>query len=580
MKNKIKYIAFLAILITIASSCQEDLLDKKPLDKISSADVWGSKGLIEGYMAEVYAQVIPLYTFNSNSDDDWSDDIHSDFNRSVTQEVIDDSYNAGWNQYGKIRICNQAITEIGNNEVLDEQEKKEFIAEARMLRAMTYYWMVRRFGGVMKVDRVLQPEDDMQLPRASESEMIDFMVEDLNYAKDNLPETTPVGKLNRAAAHAFLIRVLLHGLRYNEVINEANDFINVKNNYGYAIDPDFSGIHNNFGGVGSSDNIFVRYGDTDGFNMEMTPMQYRLPLANGENDKPETINDYEPSYYGWAMYYPTQDLADAFLMVDDDGMAKKWWETNIWEQHKDDGEMATAWMYKNRDKRFYSTLIYDGAIYSGDTINIRPPYWAHRSQMTRNLHRAMTGYLIRKGMYDDLPNFGWPPAPQDYHWPLIRVSEVYLNYAEAVIREGREGDALPYINATRTIHGELPEITSTENILEVYKNERRCELAFELHRYWDLIRWAKAENLNTVPELNVDPTYIEISGDGSTYAILTVNGAFVSGDQDFYNTIENKVYNNGSTFAPRVFTQKRFYFPVPRSEMQENPNLAPQNPGW
>jgi starch-binding outer membrane protein, SusD/RagB family len=577
----IKYLTIIIVIIYSAIGCSDDLLDKKPLDKVSSADVWESRGLIEAYLADVYAQIVPLYSWVSNTEDDWTDDLHTDFNRAVTQETFDKFYDAGWNQYGKIRLCNQAIEGMIETEALDEQEKTELIAEAKMLRGMVYFWLARRFGGVMKIEKVLTPSDSLKLPRASESEIYDFIVEDLTFAKNNMSDTKEKGRLNKAAAHAFLIRALLQAKRYDQVVAEGREFIETKGNYGYAIDPDFAGIFNDYNkGTNSPEVIFMRYGTKTGFSTMMdSPMQWRLPLSTGEGDIQGTINDYIPNLYGWAMYYPTQDIADAFLMIDEDGTAKNWWETTYWQNHKDDGELAVQNMYKNRDKRFYSSIIYDGSIYLGDTINIRPPYWAYRKQMDRKLHRAMTGYNIRKGMYNNVENWSWPPPAVDYHWPLIRLSEVYLNYAEGLIRTNKAADALPYINATRTVHGELPALTSTNNILEDYKRERRCELAFEMLRYWDLIRWAETESLNTVPELTGDPTYIDISGDGSTYCIMTVNGEYVSGDINHYNSLESKVYNFGANFPERVFTQKRFRFPVPHSEILENPNLT-QNPGW
>ncbi|MCG8322060.1 MAG: RagB/SusD family nutrient uptake outer membrane protein, partial [Cytophagales bacterium] len=327
MKRIMKPLIAIVVFITISYGCQEDLLDKQPLDKISSADVWGSKSLIDGYMAYTYSRILPMYTFTDYSVDDWSDDLQSGFHLWPTQEAFDDSRDFGWNQYWRIRLCNTAIEELNVTTVLDESDKNEALGEARMLRSMVYFWMVRYFGGVMKVDRVLDPTEDMKLARATEAEMIDFMAEDLRFAKDNLPTSSDIGRLNKAAAHAFLIRVLLHGGRYDDVIAEAKDFIDVKGNYGYSIDPDFNGIHNNFQGIHSSENILVRHGDENGLKMTDTPMQYRLPLANGEDDKVGTINDYTPSFYGWSDTYPTQDLVDAFLMVDDDGVAKKWNET-------------------------------------------------------------------------------------------------------------------------------------------------------------------------------------------------------------------------------------------------------------
>lgn len=562
------------------SSC-EDLLDKKPLDKISSADLWNSEGLIDGYMVDLYARVTPMYSWVQFTEDDWSDDIHSDNNNAVAQEAITNSYDAGWNKYDIIRLCNQAIEQVAVSEVLSDDMIVQYTAEARTLRAMVYFWMVRYFGGVMLVDKVLDPTSDMKLPRASESDMYDFIVEDLKYGRDNLPETTYLGRLNRASAHAFLIRVLLQAHRYEDAVTEGKSFIVVHANYGYSIDTNFHGIFNDFEtGKESTETIFLRYGTSDGMNMQWTPMQFRLPLSTGEGDKLGVINDYDRNLYGWAMCYPTQELVDDFLMIDEDGVAKKWSDTKIWKDSYASGEkLSTQAMYKNRDKRFYSSIIYDGCIYLNDTINIRPPYWNHRTSMDRNLHRGMTGYNIRKGMYDDVCDWAWPPPEQDYHWPLLRLSEVYLNYAEALIRTNKADLALPYINETRTIHGGLPKITSTDNIWEDYKRERRCELAFENLRYWDLIRWAEYDKKETVDELNRDPSYIDFNSEGTKYVIMTVNGKYVSGDKAMYDALPNKVYNNGNTFPERIFTKKRFRFPVPKSEILENENLK-QNPGW
>lgn len=153
---------FLGLSLTF-SGC-EDLLDKKPLDKISSADLWNSEGLIDGYMVDLYARVTPMYSWVQFTEDDWSDDIHSDNNNAVPRETITNSHDAGWNQYGIIRLCNQAIEQVAKSEVLSQDMITQYTAEARTLRAMVYFRMVRNFGGVMLVDKVLDPNSDMKLP--------------------------------------------------------------------------------------------------------------------------------------------------------------------------------------------------------------------------------------------------------------------------------------------------------------------------------------------------------------------------------------------------------------------------------
>lgn len=347
---------FLGLSLTF-SGC-EDLLDKKPLDKISSADLWNSEGLIDGYMVDLYARVTPMYSWVQFTEDDWSDDIHSDNNNAVPRETITNSHDAGWNQYGIIRLCNQAIEQVAKSEVLSQDMITQYTAEARTLRAMVYFRMVRNFGGVMLVDKVLDPNSDMKLPRTSEDKVYDFIIDDLRFAKDNLPVSTYLGRLNRASAHALLIRVLLQAHRYDDVVTEGKSFIETNGNYGYTIDPNFHGIFNDFEtGQESTETIFLRYGTSDGMMMDWTPMQFRLPLSTGEGDKLGVINDYDRNLYGWAMCYPTQDLVDDYLVVDEDGVAKKWSDTKIWKDSYASGKkLATQAMYKNRDKRFYSSI--------------------------------------------------------------------------------------------------------------------------------------------------------------------------------------------------------------------------------
>ena len=133
-----------------------------------------------------------------------------------------------------------------------------------------------------------------------------------------------------------------------------------------------------------------------------------------------------------------------------------------------------------------------------------------------------------------------------------------------MLRLGDKNTAIEYINKTRSVHGGLPELpagTSLEDTWKYYKIERRVELVQENDRYWSLLRWGKEEGLDVIPELNSTPTAITISEDGRSFSIGTVQAVEAAN--------------------ARVFTKRRYLLPVPRSERNENPNLAnDQNPGW
>ena len=594
MKRKILSVILLITTIICLSSCS-DLLDKKPLDKISSEDVWNNKGLIDMYMIDLYARIVNSYlTYVDSRDDQMTDNLVSDaYGMNIVYETINNTYNAGFNQYSNIVRINTAIEGIESSTLLHPDVQRELLAEAKMFRAIVYHWMVRRFGGVMKVDKVLDPNDEMKLSRTPEKEMYDFIISDMEYATENMTTQKVVGRLNRAAAHAFLIRVQLDARRYDDVIRESEDFLKTKASYGYSIDDDYQSVFNDFDGVNSDEVIFVRYANNSGMNIISSPMQWTLPLSNKERADPSCDwSNIKVSMYGWAQFFPSQQLVDDYEVIDDDGQAKNWWETNLWK-NKTAGANATDIMWKNRDKRFYASILYDGCTFLGDKYIMRYPYFPYRGCMATSQHYAMTGYLIRKGCPENMTSFSSSNFPIDYHWVIFRLGEVYLNYAEALIRKGRGADAIPYLNELRAKHGGLPPITGTTDLLNKYKRERRVEMFHEQDRYWALLRWGKEEGGAVIPELNENPRYIDISPDGSTYYIATVNGVLPEGfTNDYYGNsdyLENpgnygnpagaKVYNRGSIIPDRRFTTKRYFFPIPKSQIDANPNLT-QNEGW
>ena len=595
MKRKIFFVCVsIFTTVFILQSCQEDLLDKKPLDKISSEDVWTDRGLINAYMVDLYARIAPYISWNlswnSNIDYNWSDNIALMLSNNVKEEALSSSNDMGFNQYANIRRVNIAIDELtGNSGSLDETFVTQTLAEAKTFRAMIYFWMVRRFGGVMKVDKVLQVDDEMMLPRSTEKEIYDFIIDDLTYAKNNLPDDKQLGKLNKATAHGFLIRVLTDARRYDDVIVECREFLETESSYGYSIDPDYNGIFNLYStGIASPENIFIRYGDESGLYTGITPLQYLLPLSNKERTKPTCDwSNIKTSMYGWAYIFPSQQIVDAYEVVDDDGVAKNWWETNRWK-NRTSGPNSTEVMWKNRDKRFYASIVYDGCIFQEDLYQIRYPYFPYRRMMATNQHYAMSGYLVRKGTQDDLGSWSSYGTPVNYHWPVLRLSEIYLNYSEALIRKDRKTEALPYINEIRVKHGGLPPITEVNNLLEKYKRERRVEMFAEADRYWSLIRWGKEENLDVIPELNENTRYIDISPDGSEYYIATMQGQFFSdygpdyaGNIGYFESLPSadRLMVPGQLNANNKFSSKRYLFPIPKWHMDRNPNLK-QNPGW
>lgn len=131
-----------------------------------------------------------------------------------------------------------------------------------------------------------------------------------------------------------------------------------------------------------------------------------------------------------------------------------------------------------------------------------------------------------------------------------------------MLRQGNISTAIEYINKTRTVHGGMPELPlnlSADAAWKAYKRERRIDLVHEGDRYWSLLRWGKADGKDKVEELTKVHHSISISEDGKSFEIIPLP----------YQT----------SFNERVFTKKRYLFPVPEGERVNNPSLD-QNEGW
>jgi len=265
--------------------------------------------------------------------------------------------------------------------------------------------------------------------------------------------------------------------------------------------------------------------------------------------------------YGWGAACPTQELVDEYFVIDDDGIARRWEESKTFQENFP--EIGTHAMWLNRDKRFYATVLYDSTYieYPEARQNLIMTVGHPLGYLATGdgQHLSQTGYYCAKFRYmgdqaEKVPNYA--SGPTDVHWILFRYAEVLLNYAEALIYSGRETEALEPLNRIRDRAG-LPPLTSTSNIEQDYKRERRLELAFECHRYWDLVRWARKNN-SGVPELNRPNKRIRIAMNRKSYEIEP------SPQAHYQNNFQ---------------VPKRYWFPIPFDEITKNPQLT-QNPGW
>lgn len=562
----------ISLALFIGSTACSDILDKGPLDKFSEKDVWESVELAQNFLYPSQNYATGLLIWN----DKWTDNdvIQDDGGASnVNKEQIDRYYDAGWNVYGNIRKCNLMLQKMEENTSFLEQDKKYLIAQAKMQRAMIYFSRARLFGKLMIVDRVIDPEENMEFPRTETiKDTYDFILKDLQEAAVDLPvsvTSSEIGSLTQGAAYALMAEVALHGAAYIELGQE--EYYNIAKEASealfalgqYELDADYEKMFNEFDyALGSKEIILAQFRHENNTNFASTWMQTLVPNVN--NDKLKEFAKNPPlndSFEGWIGMFPSVDLVSDYEVKDIDGTAKDWDQSSFYKNYLQNGGYVSKAIYQNRDNRFYATIVQDSSKFFNSLVTMRDKGNLHwNSKAGGDWGMALTGYVWRKGVYTARPLLNSDPT--FYHYVILRLGRSYLNYAEVMLHLGNISTAIEYINKTRTVHGGMPELPTTlssDEAWKAYKRERRIDLVHEGDRYWSLLRWGKAEGKDTVEELTKTHQSISISEDGKSFEIIALP----------YQT----------AFNERIFTKKRYLFPVPEGERINNPSLD-QNEGW
>lgn len=581
MKTAKIYILIWAILLPLAS-CNNDL-DNYPLDKYSEDKVWNTASSAQLFVNETLNVKNLLLSPSNNWSDDWSDDmvINSQMSaaqRTVREILTSDNNDYEWNKFGDIRRCNLIIEKVTESTVMNDGEKAYLIAQAKMLRGIIHFVQARKFGRLIIIDKVLTPEDNLMLPRTKTiKETYDFIIKDLKEAAPGLPLNTESGKLSRGAAYALLAEVALHGAAYLDDSSQKTEYYTISRQASedllqlgeYELEEDYDKLFNDLStGLNSSEIILGSYWLSDNMTTSGTWKMKFAPNQGASNKLPAEIAAVWPlkeSFEGWFEKSPSQEIVDAYQVVDEDGVARKWDETSYYRHFTPNVDYVSGAIYKNRDARFYSTIAYDSTQYMSSIITTRlGGNMYYRNNLEKDQHMTKSGYLYKKGSYLDKTKFIFYNVKMDFHLTPLRLGRSYLNYAEALLRLGETAKAIEYINKTRVGHGQLPPLATglgNDEAWKAYKNERRVELVLENDRYWSLLRWGKEEGLSVIPELNTPPTAIEISADGKSFRFMEV--PVVAGA------------NN------RSFTERRYFLPIPKTEVISNEGLAgDQNKGW
>lgn len=409
-------------------------------------------------------------------------------------------------------------------------------AEAHVIKAYYYFELIKRYGGVPLYKEV--PVDNTFLPRASYDDVVEYIVDEIDYSLDSLApdwikNSSYDGRFNLGSALALKSRVLLYAASPLNTENLTQEEISER--WARAAQAAYSVIDlNKFSLSPSYGSLFV--GNTSA-NPEIILSRRASP-----SNALERANYPIATAGGNSGLTPSQNLVDAYEYT---------------------GPADPADPYANRDPRLHQTIVTNNSAWNGRTINIAEG--GSDSYLTVNSSR--TGYYLKKYLTDELVLSQEQTAM--HQWIYFRYAEILLNYAEAAneawgpddgshvatgltarqalnLVRGRADVNLPPVDLTK-YEGETDQIRMRAAI----KAERRVELAFEDHRYWDLLRWNDGEILGQPIE--------------GTKAISNGDGTFR------YETFK---------VEDRVFSTKMYRYPIPYQEISKSGGIVTQNIGW
>jgi hypothetical protein len=593
----IKSTIFFSVLLLIFS-CQ-DPLNVSPLNIIGSDVVWIDKSLVDAYIADLYDRS-ELIESNDNSNDPYTQRFGAQtlggeshgrpydgaykYTFGDLSEIKSDVALPYFNStsWRFIRAVNEAIGQLSKEDSkLDVKFREQRLGEVYFLRAHAYFRKVIRYGGVPIIDKVqltTLPVEVLRVARSTEMETYDFIAKDLDKAISLLAgKSKTISRISEAAAWALKSRAML----YAGSIAKNNDLLPFKDTNGLVgIDPsqgnryfqlsleaskkllpapfgtgtyklrpgntvaNYRKIFNNLESTDDTESILtIEFnGETGRFNNEGV---YLLPRA-----MPEHVNwgAWQSVYFETLEWFDYKDGTAGNMLPDGSAtLRSKFIPTNFYNLND---------LFANKDPRFRGSIALPPYTLQGYPVYF---HWGVTSTSFAasagvpnagpNQNKQASGMCVIKTA-DEINS---KPINDKGDSPLVvfRLGEIYLNYAEAAFALN-DDTGLAALNTIRNRVG-MPVRNSLtmENIM----NERKVELAFEGHRFWDLRRWRIA-----VTALSPTQKYKVIrwtwNVEKNTYSATLMD--------------ENKL---------RLFKPEHYYFPIPLDELQNNPVLI-QNPGY
>ncbi|GEP94013.1 RagB/SusD family nutrient uptake outer membrane protein [Chitinophaga cymbidii] len=563
MKN-ISYI--LLIMVCVTAACKKDI-EQEPKELLTEDLIFDpvdrSGTYAEQFLNGIYSSLptgfnrvggnfLDASTDDAISSQDGTSIENLSKGRVSASSHPDDAWAKNYTGIRKANLFLSKVDRTGNA----AEVRSFWKAEARFLRAMFYFELLKRYGGVPLVgDTVFNYTDDLRYERNTFAECVDYIVQECDAIKDLVrPDplsTNDWGRASKGIVMTLKARVLLYAaspLFNGGVVTtdpqraalqgypsyDANRWDAAAKACKDVIDLNIYGLESNYL------NIFT--------TRRSTAAKPEVILAFLRNSTTDVERNNGPIGFanqanGEGRTSPTQELVDAFPMKDGTPIAEA-------------ADYDPGNPYVNRDPRLGHTVLYNGVKWLNRPLET---FDGGLDKPDRNVIQTKTSYYLRKfmGNFTSATQY----ANTSHNFIIFRYADVVLGYAEALNEfAGPSDEVYQQLKDIRKRGGitagadnmyGLEENMSKEDMREAVRGERRRELAFEEHRYWDLRRWKTAEQ-----ELNKDLTGMKITAlDGGGFSYERVTAGKVM-------------------FAPHMYL-----YPIPFSEISKNANLL-QNSGW
>lgn len=584
MRNYKKYtVIFLLTLCFI--SCKKDFLERTPGVALTEDEIFADPAQAAKFADNAYNYLITKYVrlndhrgaVSQASDEAVSgnsEGLITSLNRGLyhehsTQASLNDIGDVWRLMYKGIAIHVKMLDRIASvpqspNATVPIFDHKRVEGEMRFLRALSYFELTKRFGGVPIIDKVYGPLDELNLPRSTYAQVTKYILDDLDIAITKLGTDTEYGASNYGrptigAALALKARVLLYAA--SPLNNPTND----KAKWKAAADAAAEVMLGAAGLARQTYALQATYGDIlnvpNSSEYIMIRIKGNTPLAG------EMMQDFSmsPGSGGaQGQMNPTQNHVDMYEMANGKAITDPTSGYNA------------ATPYVGREPRFYNNIIYNDLPWQGRRIQVWSTLTTSGTPPTTsttygldwnpgNITYTATRYYCKKYWPEVYRTVGGSTTLLNYIY--FRYAEILLNYAEAqneadyIVDDPAIYKALDDIRKRAGItlgangHYGLKSAMTQLEMRDAIRHERAIELSFEDHRWYDIMRWKIGATTIAVPMKGMD---VFKNANGSfTYNVITLGAGF-----------------------QKVWNERQNLYPIPRTEIYKSKGVLTQNPGW